>query len=258
MADRMAPYAVSGFTQVSAGLQYTCAAYNVAGDLGGAACWGLNADGQLGDGTTAPATRPAPVSLPSPLNVGVTAGGSHACGQSGGRYSLAWYCWGANANGQLGDGTTIGRPRPMLVVGGLSLAAVSAGGDHTCAVTTQSAAYCWGLNDNGQLGDGTTLQRTRPVPVTAGLGWAAVSSGTQHTCGVMAGGTAYCWGLNDHGQLSDGTTTQRTNPMLVAGGLRFIEVSAGATYCWGANASGQLGDGTTSDRSVPAKVAGQP
>ena len=53
----------------------------------------------------------------------------------------------------------------MAVLGGLTFAAVTAGTDHTCGVTTAGAAYCWGANDSGQLGDGTMIDRLSPVPV---------------------------------------------------------------------------------------------
>ena len=84
--------------------------------------------------------------------------------------SGAGYCWGYNAYGQLGDGTTTDRLVPTPVAGGLTFAAVSAGTvvpffGHTCGVTTSGAVYCWGDNFAGELGDGTTTQRLVPTAV---------------------------------------------------------------------------------------------
>jgi alpha-tubulin suppressor-like RCC1 family protein len=86
---------------------------------------------------------------------------SYTCGITAG----ASYCWGANAFGELGDGTTILRKSPAPVTGNPRFTAISAGGFHACGVTTTGDAYCWGNNNDGQLGDGTTTERTRPVLV---------------------------------------------------------------------------------------------
>src|ERR1700694_5434338 len=88
--------------------------------------------------------------------------------------------------------------------------AISAGGVHTCALTT-SGVKCWGRNDYGQLGDGQacgTYICTTAVHVT-GLtsGVAAVSLGWYHTCALTTVGGVKCWGANIYGQLGDGTTT---------------------------------------------------
>jgi alpha-tubulin suppressor-like RCC1 family protein len=75
------------------------------------------------------------------------------------------FCWGFNSEGQLGDGTTSDRSRPVSVDGGLTLAQVRGGALHSCGVATGGRAFCWGDNDWGQLGDGTTVRRLEPVPV---------------------------------------------------------------------------------------------
>jgi len=153
-----APAGVS-FATVSAGSGHTCGVTAA----GAAYCWGWNASGQLGDGTTT--SRPSPVLVAAPAGVSFAAvsGGAevfHTCGVTA---AGAAYCWGDNFFGQLGDGTTTNRSSPVLVVGGVSFAAVSAGWRHTCGVTAAGAAYCWGDNTSGQLGDGTTTQRLTPV-----------------------------------------------------------------------------------------------
>ncbi len=88
----------------------------------------------------------------------------HLCGS---RQSAPPIAGAGIANGQLGDGdgTWSGRLSPVLVAGGLSFAAVTAGYSHTCGITFAGAAYCWGGNANGNLGDGTTTDRPVPVKV---------------------------------------------------------------------------------------------
>jgi alpha-tubulin suppressor-like RCC1 family protein len=62
----------------------------------------------------------------------------------------------------------------VLVAGGVTLAAASAGTDHTCGVTAAGTAYCWGANSFGDLGDGTVIARSSPVLVAGGVSFAAV------------------------------------------------------------------------------------
>src|SRR5437773_11735111 len=178
-------------------------------------CWGSNQHGQLGAGLVSNFS-PVPFRVASFFGNGaVSAGRSHTCANItvGGTGGL--YCWGLNDDGQLGDGTTIQRTSPVLVSGG-PFSDVTAGGSHTCALTSAGTTYCWGANDHGQLGDGTTTMRTSPVLVAGGLTFVSLSAGGSHTCGVTVSG-AYCWGANGNGQLGSGRTTDSAMPVKVSG-----------------------------------------
>jgi len=94
--------------------------------------------------------------------VTVSAGFNHTCGVTNGN---AAYCWGYNNHGEVGDGTTSQRTRPVAVVGGLTFTTISAGNVFTCGMTTTGDAYCWGDNGSGELGDGTTTASLVPVRV---------------------------------------------------------------------------------------------
>ncbi|MBL8957589.1 MAG: hypothetical protein JNK82_42840 [Myxococcaceae bacterium] len=155
---RLRPVLVMGLfdaVRVSAGERHTCAVRK----NGEVLCWGDNASAQLGL-PSSDTFRSAPVKVDGvALASTISAGGAHTCALLGtGQIS----CWGANASGQLGDGTTDGRPGPMPVTGISDGTSVSAGALHTCA-RTRSGTRCWGQNDYGQLGDGTNVTRLTPV-----------------------------------------------------------------------------------------------
>jgi alpha-tubulin suppressor-like RCC1 family protein/tRNA A-37 threonylcarbamoyl transferase component Bud32 len=192
----------------------------------------------------------------------VAAGGRHTCTLSSGTL----LCWGANDDGQLGDGNVDARPTPSGVVGDIDVVQVSAGISHSCAVTRGGDAYCWGADDSGQLGDATTTSRSAPVRVAGNFSFRMVKAGRNHSCGLTTNGEVACWGSNSSGQLGDGSSGNRSTPTRAASSARFVTVSTGwshscaldtqgVAYCWGDNASGQLGDGTRSNKRTPQPVA---
>jgi alpha-tubulin suppressor-like RCC1 family protein len=214
--NRLSPVRVAGglsFRQVVPGVFHTCGA--TTGNR--AYCWGQNTEGQLGIGIFGRRNgRLTPVAVSGGHSFAqVLGGGSHSCGLT---TTNRVYCWGSNAFGQAGDGTTTRRARPAATVGGLQFRWVSPGGDHTCGTTLENRAFCWGRNARGNLGDGTTTNRIRPTRVVGGLQFAMISAASWWvTCGVTPGGRAYCWGDNVWGQLGDGGSTNlRLRPYPVA------------------------------------------
>lgn len=192
---------------------FTCA-LTTAGD---AYCWGENIFGNLGRGTSSfPQPLPAPVSGGlkfGSLTVGLD---DHACAVTP---SGQAYCWGANFNGSLGDGTSTEKYAPVPVSGGLTFVQLAAGGfnAHTCARAGGGVAYCWGDNEVGQVGDGTTIVRQTPTAVTGGLTFTSVDAGYRHTCGIASTSVVYCWGSNGAGQLGNNSTSASTVPVRVLG-----------------------------------------
>ena len=216
--DRFTPVRVSApagviFNSVTAGGEHSCA---VATTGAVAYCWGANSSGQLGDSTNTLKNAPVRVKPPTATSVlfaAVTAGEQHTCGRT--TSSIAW-CWGQNANGQLGDNTVVSKNGPAAVQqGALVFAEVSAGNQHTCARTSAGAGYCWGKNAYGQLGDGSLSDNSVPTLTQGGLTLSRSAGGAQHTCGLATGTSAgvWCWGLNEDGQLGDGTTISRVQPV---------------------------------------------
>src|SRR6266568_2007963 len=176
-------------------------------------------------------------------------------------------CWGANYNGQLGNGTTTNSSVPVSVSGLTSgVVSIAAGGRHNCAIAN-GGARCWGDNSYGQLGNGTTTDRSVPVQVS-GLtsGVQAIAAGLWHTSAIANGG-AQSWGHNRYGQLGNTTKVNSSVPVQVSGLTSGVQATTagldhtcanvnGAARCWGYNALGQLGNSTTTNSSVPVQVAG--
>jgi alpha-tubulin suppressor-like RCC1 family protein len=255
----------SGVTAIDTGGAGHSCAVNPAG---GVECWGRNRWGQLGDGTQDNSNVPVDVVGLGSGVVDVSTGGDNSCALT---VAGAMKCWGRNETGQLGNGTTDASSVPVGVTGlGSGVAAISAGGNHTCALMDDGGLKCWGSNGFGQVGDGSTTHRYTPVDVS-GLdsGVAAVSNGgAANACALMDDGGVKCWGSNQFGQVGDGTKTTRLTPVDVqnlsnatgvaaGGGGHVCAVTAGgAVKCWGRNDFGQLGDDTTSPSTTPVGVSG--
>ena len=228
-------------------------------------CWGGNAFGQLGDGTTTQRTNPAPINDTSACS-SVSAGAQHTCAirQNDSRV----LCWGYNFYGRLGDGTTTQRTNPTLINDTSACSSVSAGYSHTCAIRqNDSRVLCWGANSYGQLGDGTTTQRTNPTPVNDTSACSSASSGTEFSCALRQNDSrVLCWGRNSKFQVGDNSTEDRLNPVLIQSTATYNAISSGKTHacamrqndsrvlCWGWNDQGQLGDGTTTEKYNPAQI----
>jgi alpha-tubulin suppressor-like RCC1 family protein len=135
-------------TNVSAGDGHVCA---IAEET--AYCWGKNPTGAVGNGTRqdAPAPYAVTVGASIPLRqISVSQRTTCARTRDG-----EVYCWGDNADGQLGGGNADPTLYPVLVqkLGGRALQ-VATMDRATCALLRDGAVTCWGSNANGELGLG--------------------------------------------------------------------------------------------------------
>ena len=251
------PVLVSGghsFSALTVGGYHNC---GVATD-GFVYCWGLNTQGELGDGSTNQRNVPVPV-IGGDLFSLIEPGNDATCGITRSGDS---YCWGAFLGTEPGFSTT-----PLLTPGGHQFFTVDLGADHACAIEPGGAGYCWGSDTRGELGNGPAPASSVPGPVSGGHSFVSIETGSYHSCGVTTSGDALCWGRNQYGELGDGTTVDRDQPVLVSGGLSFKSVTtkarhtcgltaSGEAYCWGQNEDGRLGDGTATERWTPVAVSG--
>ncbi|MEI7742844.1 MAG: fibronectin type III domain-containing protein [Chloroflexota bacterium] len=274
---------------ISLGADFGCAI-----TLAGVKCWGENLLGQLGRGDNGAVGQGVGFgAAATAVNIGdgltaraITSGRAHTCVILG---DHAVKCWGANNRGQLGYGDTenrgdgpseLGNLLPAVDLGsGRTALAISAGGDHTCALLDDHTVKCWGANEYGQAGVGTATDigdgpdemgdALSPVDL-AGRGAMEIAAGTAHTCAVDDEYRLHCWGRAAEGQLGLGVT----EPVGNAGGElgtmnrvslpdnNVIGVSAGPAntcaitahtwapvttqlFCWGDGGTGVNGNGST-------------
>ncbi|MGA2220008.1 MAG: InlB B-repeat-containing protein, partial [Terracidiphilus sp.] len=255
--------------------------------------WGLNAKGQLGNGTTTDSSLPVQVLGPGGtgfLNgiVAVMGGEQHNIAlKSDG---TVW-AWGLNGEQQLGDGTTANSSTPVQVSGLTSILKLGGRGYHSVAVKSDGTVWTWGWDEYGALGIGVAdanYDYPVPVEVQGVTNPIMVTSGFQFSVALMQDQTLMAWGNNEEGEIGDGTTANRLTPVAVPGIDQVVWVSAGWTHVvairadgtvwtWGANnwqgafdcedtydnnnlgffcGYGMLGDGTENDHYTPEQVPG--
>ena len=149
----------SGAASIAAGGYHTCAVTTA----GGAKCWGLNNNGQLGIGSTTSTWAPASVSGWGSGVSSLAMGDTHSCLTTA---TGAAMCWGANGQGQLGNNSTTRSLAPVAVTGLTSgVQQLTGGSSHTCAIA-ESGPLCWGRNGEGQLGNNSITNSSAPLAVT--------------------------------------------------------------------------------------------
>jgi hypothetical protein len=168
----------------------------------------------------------------------------------------AW-CWGGNADGQLGDGGTTNRLTAVAVTGGHTFRAISAGGTSVCGLKDAGEVFFWGRLL------GTSSTSSTPVRSFALL-LQSLDVSDRHACGLSTEGVASCWGVNDYRQLGRVDPTPQPEPVAVVTEHRFASLSVsartscgitsvGESYCWGVYQHTDLSAYfTESPRRIPA------
>jgi len=248
--------------EVKVGPEHGCSLH----DDGTVTCWGLNDDGQLGDGTQQTVEWPVMVAGMTDA-VSLAVGEGRTCvRRRGGQIA----CWGRNAGGSvverptdIAEGIQAGPwfagariyavdGSGLLVSGQVELepqvplppvAQLAAGLRHVCVQRGDGHVSCWGDGTRGQLGAVMEVERNAPVeesdrprlkldqrvPVPGLDDAETLVAGDHHTCAMRRSGEVVCWGLRDEGeqQCRDGCTMPGPLPVGVSDA---VEVSAGAKH----------------------------
>jgi alpha-tubulin suppressor-like RCC1 family protein len=242
---------------------------------GEAYCWGPNADGSLGSGSTVTSSN-VPVKVKGLTGAVSVVGDLNDNGYCAVLRSGAVNCWGYNGDGQLGNGSSVAFSNVAVPVTGLTgVKSLASDGFAFCAVLEAGTVSCWGNNADGALGYGNDGTNDSDVPVAVtGLTGALTVVGVTFNDGFCAGlksGGVSCWGTNGSGQLGNGSTISFSPSPVVATGVKHATtvgsngddvcagLKSGGVQCWGYDGSGQLGSGSagTTARS-PVAVAGKP
>nr|XP_055060489.1 probable E3 ubiquitin-protein ligase HERC3 isoform X2 [Misgurnus anguillicaudatus] len=181
--------------------------------------------------------------------------------------------WGVNSHGQLGLGkgeNLIRSPQPLRSLCGIPVTQISAGGDHSFALSLSGAVFGWGKNNSGQLGLGDTKERDTPTCVKS-LNLKKtifISCGEEHSAILTKGGFVFTFGSGKYGQLGHTSLRDEYHPRLVAElmGSKVSQIACGGhhtlamsdslnvIYSFGCGEQGQLGNQTTVNQSVPLPV----
>ncbi|HSA34211.1 MAG TPA: hypothetical protein P5077_10835 [bacterium] len=229
-------------------------------------CWGNNNLGQIGMGTMA--DKPIPTKIGNDKWLAVSTSeeslGSYTCGIK--MVDKKLYCWGNNADGQLGNGT-INNINIPTKIGDDTWSQITTGENHTCGIReTDKKLYCWGKNYFDPY-EGADKNANKPVPTKIGDdAWVLITARGNLTCGIKTNNNLYCWRADSLEQRDNDNTIRKPAPIkigidkwssLAVGNSYFCAINIdGQLYCWGDNFYGQLGDGTTNNKSILIKIGG--
>lgn len=147
-------------------------------------------------------------------------------------------CWGANGQGQLGDGTTTDRPTPVQPAL-THVVDVALSPAHACAQLDDGSVSCWGA-----IGFGKSDHTAQPTGVPGINDAKRIFAVGAASCATMSNGAFVCWGDIDekgHLRLSGGAREHRVptpgeglghiTQLTEAGALK----ADGDVYSWGAD-----------------------
>uniref|UniRef100_A0A8C2WPN1 HECT and RLD domain containing E3 ubiquitin protein ligase 3 n=1 Tax=Cyclopterus lumpus TaxID=8103 RepID=A0A8C2WPN1_CYCLU len=255
-------------TMVSSGRSHSMAV----NEQGQVFAWGAGEGGQLGLGTAEAAVRiPRLVKRLCEQRISqVMCGNQHCIALS---KDGQLFTWGQNTSGQLGLGKgepSKRFPHPLKSLSGIPLAQITAGGDHSFALSLSGAVFGWGKNKAGQLGLNDKQDRAVPchIKFLRSQKVCYISCGNEHTAALTKDGGLFTFGEGSWGQLGHGSTNNELLPrrVLELMGTEVSQITCGrhhtlafvpssdVVYAFGCNSLGQLGTGLLGDARSPLPV----
>jgi alpha-tubulin suppressor-like RCC1 family protein len=234
--------------------------------------WGLNGNGQLGDGTNNIISNvPVEDNLPAGVTA-ISAGDDFSLALTSNGTVWAWGCTNqTNDNGVLGNGTNTGSQIPVQVSmpAGVTVTAIAAGHDFSLALTSTGTVWAWGYGIDGELGNGFSTNSNVPVQVSmpSVVKVTAISAGGGYSLALTSGGKVWAWGYGIDGELGNGANTSSNIPVQVSipSGITITAIAAGhdsglalvsdgTVLAWGYNGNGELGNGNNANSNIPVSV----
>lgn len=182
------------------------------------------------------------------------------------------WVWGANGNGELGDGTAALKSSPVQSVSSVNnwkcVTFATGGnlGNMSGGIKQDGTLWMWGYNPNGGVGDNSRVSRSSPVQtLSGGSNWNSVSIGT-HSAAIKTDGTLWLWGLANNGQLGNHSIASASSPVqTVSSGTNWRQVSVspfhsaaiktdGTLWLWGFANQGQIGNNSRANQSSPVQT----
>jgi hypothetical protein len=170
--------------------------------------------------------------------VAISAGGAHACALMN---DGTVFCWGDNADREIGDGGTREAKAPKRVRHIAGALEVAAGWGHNCVRGKDGTVECWGANVHGQLG--VSGIHSTPQTVVNLHDVEDITAAGDTTCALRSDGAVFCWGANSIGELGNGAQLPSAEPVPVSlpevtaitswgSGVCATAVDQ-SVYCWG-------------------------
>lgn len=219
--------------------------------------WGNSDEGQIGDGTVGQDEfKSTPTQVAGNDWARVSPGGLHTTAS---KADGSIWAWGRNSSGQLGDGTTINRPTPVMVSSNTNWYIIDAGRHDTAAINTQGELSTWGSNYYGKLGNGTNVESYGRVQAGEDTDWAGLASNGNHNIAIKTNDSLWIWGRDEAGGDPGSTPIPLGSDsdwkQFSSGGYHTLAIKDDDTlWTWGDNFKGQLGNGTNEPRKYPAQL----